>query len=87
MWFLLIAFFIVVWIALFVRQRDIVAAAYYSGYRQAVKDSVDVVNKEAETRLVTAPEGHLQEALNQSSVLSSVKHKIRELSFRIGRPV
>jgi hypothetical protein len=87
MTFVLFLFFVIVCIALYIRQRDIAIAAFYSGYRKGVKDSVDVIKQEADTTLEKAPEGRLVEALSKASILGDVKHKVRELSFRIGTPV
>ena len=82
-----VAIVIVIVLLLTIRSRNVATAAYYEGYRRAVKDADGIVKSESQKSFDGSPPGNIMEALHRASLLSDVSYKIRELGKQIGRPV
>lgn len=67
------------------RQKDLVTASFYSGYRKAVKDAVEVADSHGDESLYGAPEGELTKGVLKANVAHEISSDLRDLTRQIGR--
>ena len=85
--YLLTILFGILYVGLFLRRKDLMAASYYSGYRRAIKDSLKVMEESAQEGFDQYPPGQIMEPLQRATHIGEAKDKVRELAQRIGRAV
>lgn len=70
-----------------IRQRDLITAAYYQGYRACVKEAVILI-KDIETEAMRdAPPGELIAGVVRAETAHECEMAVRDLSYRVGRPI
>jgi len=73
--------------ALIIRHKDLVAASYYSGYRAACKEAVAMMKLEEEKAMEEAPAGEMCVGVIRAQAIHDAKMIVRDLTYRIGRPL
>lgn len=67
--------------------RKTIRAAWYEGYRRAIKDSVQLVEEYGDDEVLYAPAGEHLGGVVRATVAHDLGLRIRSLTHRINRPL
>lgn len=71
-----------------IRMKDVTTAAYYEGYRAAIKDAVQQIKNVSHDefdRLGTR--GYIVEAIQRTQLIGTALDRVKGLAQQIGRPL
>jgi hypothetical protein len=85
--FILILALIGAVVYLYLGHRDIVTAAYYSGYRACAKEAVTCLKDLERKATEKAPIGELCGGVVRAEAIHECGMLVRDLTYRIGRPL
>lgn len=69
------------------RQKDFVAAAYYQGYRDCIKEAIITLKDIESKAMKDAMPGELTAGVVRAQATHECSMAVRDLSYRIGRPL